>query len=1046
MIPAIQTSWQGNPFPGLRPFEPDEDHLFFGRERQVDELLRRLRTTRFLAILGTSGCGKSSLVRSGLIPSLHGGAMTRAGSSWRVAILRPGEDPIGNLAAALDAPDVLQREEGADDLSRSFLETTLRASNQGLAECIRHARIPPRDNVLVLVDQFEELFRFRQSRKTEGRDEAVHFAKLLLAAAHHRETPVYVALTMRSDFIGNCLELPGLPEAINEGLYLVPRMTRDELRAAITGPVAVGGGAIAPRLVSRLLNDIGDDPDQLPILQHALLRTWRCWTQDHSPGEPLDLRHYEAIGTMTEALSLHAEKALAELDKRGRSVVEVLLKALTETEADGRGIRRPVSVAQACALTGASPAEIEAVTEPFRRPGRSFLMPPAGVPLRADSVVDISHESLMRVWDRLRQWVQEEARSAQIYKNLARAAASHAEGVAALWRDPELQIALQWRQEQRPGAVWAARYDPSFERAMRFLEASSAERDHEIAERDKRRRRTLRNALIVAAALGAAALATLVFAIDARHQEKRAETERIRAEEEKREAENQRVKAVQESARAQREERNAELQRQRALHQKAAAETAQAEAVRESQRAEEQSQRAEQQKRIAEAKEQEARTSEAAANRASREAEARRKEAQEEKKLADAARSQAVTSEKETRRLGRLAAARALALQVVRPQQEDQRELSALLALQAYRLNRENQGEAEDPDLFHALRASLGRLRPDPILRGHEDGVRAVAVAPDGQTLISGGEDGKLLRFDLGRPAAPPAVLGTYGSGVRSLALGAGGRSLAAGFADGALRLWDLSRPGSPPRELAAGGAVPGALAFAPKGSALAAGRADGTVSLFDLARPDAPPTQLDGKGRRIASLTVSPDGRTLAAGLAPGGALLWPLPPATATPRTACDGKDVRSVAFSPDGRTLACGAARGEITLLDLASGNTTSLLGHASSINSLSFNPQGSFLASASSDKTLRLWNVQRPGSQPVVLAGHDSWVWSAAFSPDGGRLVSGSEDKTVRVWMARTDLLAEDLCRTVHRGLTHDEWSRHMPADLAYRAEPPCPVTR
>src|SRR5580704_14100977 len=96
-----------NPFPGLRPFEPEEDHLFFGREKQIDELLRRLRSCRFLSVVGTSGSGKSSLVRSGLIPSLQSGFMAKAGSSWRIATLRPGEDPIGHLAASLNAPDVL---------------------------------------------------------------------------------------------------------------------------------------------------------------------------------------------------------------------------------------------------------------------------------------------------------------------------------------------------------------------------------------------------------------------------------------------------------------------------------------------------------------------------------------------------------------------------------------------------------------------------------------------------------------------------------------------------------------------------------------------------------------------------------------------------------------------------------------------------------------------------------------------------------------------------------------------------------------------------
>src|SRR5579872_4033341 len=161
---AMPLAARFNPFPGLRPFEPDEDYLFFGREKQTDELVHRLRTTRFLSILGTSGCGKSSLVRSGLIPSLYGGGMTLAGSSWRVAILRPGENPLGNLAAALSAPEALGEGDDAE-LTRAFFGTTLRASKMGLVECIRQVRLRERDNVLVLVDQFEEIFRFKRSRR-----------------------------------------------------------------------------------------------------------------------------------------------------------------------------------------------------------------------------------------------------------------------------------------------------------------------------------------------------------------------------------------------------------------------------------------------------------------------------------------------------------------------------------------------------------------------------------------------------------------------------------------------------------------------------------------------------------------------------------------------------------------------------------------------------------------------------------------------------------------------------------------------------------------
>ena len=144
-----------NPFPGLRPFEFDENHLFFGRDGQTDELLRRLRRQRFLAVVGTSGSGKSSLVRAGLLPDVYGGFMVEAGSSWRVALLKPGSDPIGNLAFALSQPEALGPL-AEDAVGRHILEMTLRRSALGLGEVVREARME--GNVLIIVDQFEEAF------------------------------------------------------------------------------------------------------------------------------------------------------------------------------------------------------------------------------------------------------------------------------------------------------------------------------------------------------------------------------------------------------------------------------------------------------------------------------------------------------------------------------------------------------------------------------------------------------------------------------------------------------------------------------------------------------------------------------------------------------------------------------------------------------------------------------------------------------------------------------------------------------------------------
>src|SRR5271165_3753500 len=144
-----------NPFPGLRPFESEEDYLFFGREQQTDELVRRLRQTRFLAVVGASGGGKSSLVRAGLIPSLHGGAMATAGSRWRTAIFRPGDRPLENLAAALYDSADLGKAQGSRDVDLAILETTLRSSSAGLSAVVQHAHIPANENLLLVADQFE---------------------------------------------------------------------------------------------------------------------------------------------------------------------------------------------------------------------------------------------------------------------------------------------------------------------------------------------------------------------------------------------------------------------------------------------------------------------------------------------------------------------------------------------------------------------------------------------------------------------------------------------------------------------------------------------------------------------------------------------------------------------------------------------------------------------------------------------------------------------------------------------------------------------------
>ena len=357
--------------------------------------------------------------------------------------------------------------------------TLIGRSSLGLVEAAR--TLDAAEKLLVIVDQFEELFRVNQSG---SQDSAAAFVKLLLRAAFEDGAAVFVVLTMRTDYLGACTVFRGLPEVLNGGQYLIPRMSRDQLTESIEGPIAVGGAAITPQLVQRLLNDVGDDPDQLPILQHALMRTWSNGSGARAEGRPLDVPIYEATGGMAAASNRHAEEAYKELGAlpAGQRIARKLFQRLTEKGTEQQENRRPTSLREICAVAETDEQRVTEVIDRFRSEGRTFLTTPGGSELTADSVIDISHESLIRLWHRLREWADEEALSAERYRRLARAAELHAKDEESLWRDPALQLALDWKDRERPNGHWAERYYHGFEGAMGFLEKSRK-------GREKRRRR-----------------------------------------------------------------------------------------------------------------------------------------------------------------------------------------------------------------------------------------------------------------------------------------------------------------------------------------------------------------------------------------------------------------------------------------------------------------------------------------------------------------------------------------------------------------------------
>ena len=464
------------PYPGLRPFETNEAALFFGRESHITELLRRLAGQRFLAVVGSSGSGKSSLVRAGLLPALYRGRLLGATSQWRICVMRPGSAPLDHLAKSLASQQV-----GSSSLDE--VRERVGRSSLGLARAVRDTRLAEGESVLLVVDQFEELFRFARERKQEdGGAEARLFVSSLLEATDASTAPLYVVLTMRSDFLGECTQFSGLPDALNRSQYLIPQMTREQVRDSIEKPARLVGAEIDHRLVERLLNELGDDTSDLPVLQHALNRTYLQFLEKGGEGRIL-VRHYADAGTLSDAMDKHANTILASLSESAQPWTEKVFRALT-TEEGRRKIRRPTRLESLYWIVAAGDAPrqklVREVVEAYAARENSLLVN------SADHVIDISHESLISHWSKLKQWADDEAKAANWYQRAAGDTGRYTGGEVLPWRGPELKLALGSLQSKTWNPAWAERVckSPAFAEVKEFLERGDAEQRRLRAEEE----------------------------------------------------------------------------------------------------------------------------------------------------------------------------------------------------------------------------------------------------------------------------------------------------------------------------------------------------------------------------------------------------------------------------------------------------------------------------------------------------------------------------------------------------------------------------------
>jgi formylglycine-generating enzyme required for sulfatase activity len=446
------------PYPGMAPFREADSVRFFGREREVRELLERLRLHPFVTVIGPSGSGKSSLVYAGLLPALRTSSLFGQGD-WLARSMRPGEEPLAALAGALKPRE--RRSAGAaggpDDLLATLLSGAARPPDNsapapsvvddpdGAVDALL-AATPGANRLLLFVDQFEETF-------TVARQDAALFQQALLRLAAHPQC--FVILTVRADFYPDLMVSPLWPRVQAHRMEVVP-LNDDGLRQAIARPAENAGVFVEAALVERLLADAAGEPGALPLIQETLVLLWErlerrflplsAYTALVLPRSAYDSAMGDSQHTgLQVALARRADAALAELPPEGRDVARRIFLRLIAFGEGRLDTRRQQPVA---ALRAAGDEALLFETT-LRHLAAQRLLTLGGHERGAGRLADIAHEALIAGWPMLRRWMNERREAEQARRRLdaqaARWAARARSGLGgALLDEVELREAEQW--------------------------------------------------------------------------------------------------------------------------------------------------------------------------------------------------------------------------------------------------------------------------------------------------------------------------------------------------------------------------------------------------------------------------------------------------------------------------------------------------------------------------------------------------------------------------------------------------------------------------
>lgn len=977
-----------NPFPGLRAFRPDEGHLFFGRIESTLKVVSKLKDNRFVAVLGASGSGKSSLVMSGVIPSLLR-ENSEGKKAWSYLVFRPALNPVDHLAAELSA---LSASAGFAQLTEQSVAASLHNRSEGLTDVVSRIRKNLRQQIVIVIDQFEELFRFSPAASAGTPcDDASDFIDLIVKAVQKPDQGLFIILTVRSEYVSECARFNALTNLMNSSSYLLPQIPTDLMGAVIEEPVKLSGASIDRSLVKVILGDVEERPGQLSVLQHLMMRLWDHWSRLGDMSRPISLSDYEAVGRLKGAISQHAGQALESLDERHRYVCSRLFRTITTRTDDGRELRKPERISTIAAQTGCSEHEIIGVAEVFRAPEYSFLTPSKEIPLNGESILDLTHESIIRLWDTLRRWMDEEEASVKLYRNLAAAAGQYQEGSGRLWTAPDLLLALRWREENRPTLAWAEKIDPAFERAILFLKNS--EEEYRIREDYGRKigTDTVKRSRLVAGILGLLAILSLIALGAVWSLRDRAEKQKSIAIQMKEEtiALNDRLNdSLQVLASSVREESWL--------------------AGEEGASSDERVQQAEQKARNAEA----------------------------EMKELESRRASAVEKAAELNRYRMISLSKSLALRSINNAATS--DLQILLAWQAYLFNDRYSGLTEDPDIFAGLYEVCRKYGNRFCTRFTPDGAEFTAMArgTDG-VFFTADSRGRVMSWKGDQPARGFTLLWSGNKKISSMSVSPDASWLACGTENSEILMIPVDKDSVGYLMQDSTGKIT-SIIF-PDSDRLYASTSTGSVSEWDLKGRSA--TRIFSDAAGITALELS-EGNSILAALTADGRVLLKQPGSVGRPALLNSGNRVlTSHRFIPGGEKLATGDNAGIIYIWNTLTGKVEgSAEGHGSAVISIAFDPADGQMLTADGSGEIRLWTMANLTQPPVVFTDGGKDVLELTFSDGGDAFLSASGSDVVRR-PAHVRCMTNGLCDKVTRNFTEQEWTAFIGQDIEY--EPTCP---